>query len=40
MASTSQYGNFRHGAVLVGGGNAILGIVECFILDKWLNLNP
>jgi hypothetical protein len=22
------------------GGNAILGIVECFILDKWLNLNP
>lgn len=26
MASTSQYGNFRHGAVLVGGGNAILGI--------------
>ena len=26
MATTSQYGNFRHGAVLVGGGNAILGI--------------
>lgn len=26
MATTSEYGNFRHGAVLVGGGNAILGI--------------
>jgi tRNA(Arg) A34 adenosine deaminase TadA len=26
MATTSQYGNFRHGAVLVGGGNSILGI--------------
>ena len=26
MATTSNYGNFRHGAVLVGGGNAILGI--------------
>lgn len=26
LAVTSEYGNFRHGAVLIGGGSAILGI--------------
>jgi cytidine deaminase len=26
MASCSTYGNFRHGAVLIGGGNAIIGM--------------
>ncbi len=26
LASTSTYGNFRHGAVLIGSGNSILGV--------------
>lgn len=26
LANTSTYGNFRHGAILIGGGNSILGL--------------
>jgi tRNA(Arg) A34 adenosine deaminase TadA len=26
LATCSTYGNFRHGAILVGGGNAIIGM--------------
>ncbi len=26
LASTSTYGNFRHGAILIGGGSSIIGL--------------